>query len=98
MMRLRLKVVGWPRRTLALTDTPRPHCPLCKGEGAIEHPYGHPETGEYDGSDWEMCDCWHESRRWRLIPLPDRPRWWRRRDTGRDPWGPPGGYSDEPPF
>ena len=96
MIRLRIQVAHWPRRSLVLTDTPRPDCTDCRGEGAIEYPYGD-EFGEYDGSDWEMCGCWNENRRWRLLPLPRRPRWLRRRDGGRDPWG-RGGYSDEPPF
>jgi hypothetical protein len=90
-----LQVTGYPRRVLVLTDTPRPHCPQCYGIGGIEYPYGD-ENGDYAGSDWDPCDCWNENRRW-LLPLPHRPRWLRRRNTGRDPWG-PGGYSDEPPF
>ncbi|MER7965321.1 hypothetical protein [Streptomyces ardesiacus] len=95
MIRPRLGVVGCPRRALALTDTPRPDCPDCDGTGGIEHPYGD-ETGEYAGSDWELCPCW-TGRRVVLLPLPRRPRWLRRRADYRDPWG-PAGYSDEPPF
>jgi hypothetical protein len=86
MLRLRLKVIGCPRRALALTDTPRPDCPRCQGAGGIRHDYGHPETGEYEGTDYESCRCWTA---W-AMPLLPLPRWLRRT--------PPGGYSDEPPF
>lgn len=95
MIRLRIQVAHFPRRALILTDTPRPDCRLCEGFGGIEHPYGD-ENGDYAGSDIEFCDCWSETRRWLLMPLPRRPRWLRR-DNGSDPWG-PGGYSNEPPF
>ncbi|WP_326590265.1 hypothetical protein [Streptomyces sp. NBC_01294] len=93
-MRLRIQRTTWPRPALLLTDTPRPDCRTCDGNGGIEHPHGHPETGEYDGSDWEPCHCWNEDRRWTLLPLPRLPRRWRR--AHRDPWA--NGYSDEPPF
>ncbi|MFF5535562.1 hypothetical protein ACFY71_24280 [Streptomyces cinerochromogenes] len=86
MLRLRLKVLGCPRRALALTDTPRPDCPECAGSGAIESFYGDYDTGEYAGSDFDFCDCWTAWSK-TLLPLP---RWPRRT--------PPGGYSDEPPF
>ncbi|MGW4442304.1 hypothetical protein [Streptomyces sp. NPDC004682] len=91
MMRLRLQVIGWPRRTLALTDTPRPDCPTCDGEGGIESYYGDYDTGEYAASDWDPCDC---VTPWRvvLLPLPRLPRPLRHRAAHRDPWG------DEPPF
>ncbi|MFE4373278.1 hypothetical protein ACFRMN_34585 [Streptomyces sp. NPDC056835] len=85
-MRLRIRVSGCPRRALILTDTPRPNCPDCSGEGGIESLYGDPETGEYAGSEWDPCPCW---TLWRMTVLP-LPRWLRRT--------PPGGYSDEPPF
>ncbi|MFG2729785.1 hypothetical protein [Streptomyces canus] len=96
MIRLRIQVAHWPRRSLILTDTPRPNCRDCDGEGGFEYDYGD-HTGEYAGSDWEPCGCWNEHRRWFLLPLPRRPRWLRRRNSGRDPWG-PDGYSNEPPF
>ncbi|MET9056748.1 hypothetical protein ABZX99_02875 [Streptomyces antibioticus] len=83
MIRLRIKVIDWPRRALALTDTPRPNCPNCRGEGGNAH-VSVDANGEYDGTDWYPCDCWDENRRLILLPLP--------RHT------PPGGYSDEPPF
>ncbi|MFE8944020.1 hypothetical protein [Streptomyces sp. NPDC007856] len=91
MIRLRFQVVGYPRRALALTDTPRPDCPECEGIGGIETYYGDYDTGEYAGSDWDPCDCWTE---WRIVlfPLPRLPRQLRRRVDYRDPW------SDEPPF
>jgi hypothetical protein len=95
MLRLRLKVIGCPRRALALTDTPRPDCPDCQGVGGIAHDYGD-HNGEYAGTDWEPCPCWTE---WgvTLLPLPHLPRWLRRHKAAPDPWG-PDGYSDEPPF
>ncbi|MGS2588470.1 hypothetical protein [Streptomyces hebeiensis] len=101
-MRLRIRVTDWPatgrrRRTLILTDTPRPDCRNCEGYGGIEHDYGDYETGEYAGTEWEPCPCWNESRRWTLLPLPRLPRWLRRRSHVPDPWA-ANGYSDEPPF
>ncbi|MGI5195567.1 hypothetical protein ACQEVY_18265 [Streptomyces sp. CA-288835] len=86
MLRLRIKVIGCPRRALALTDTPAPDCPNCQGAGGTESFYGDYDTGEYAGSDWDLCSCWTG---WSLplLPLP----WWLRRT-------PPGGYSNEPPF
>lgn len=56
-MRIRLKALGCPRRTLSLIDTARPDCPNCRGTGGIAHDYGHPETGEYEGTRWEPCLC-----------------------------------------
>ncbi|MGW1027812.1 hypothetical protein ACWD4J_29675 [Streptomyces sp. NPDC002577] len=96
MIRLRIQVAHWPRRSLVLTEAPRPDCRACGGAGGIAHHYGD-HTGEYGETEWESCECWNEYRRWFLLPLPCRPRWLRRRDSGRDPWG-PGGYSNEPPF
>ncbi|MEV5843162.1 hypothetical protein AB0M32_14460 [Streptomyces sp. NPDC051985] len=94
--RLRLQITGWSRRVLVLTDTPRPGCPHCDGDGGIGHDYGD-ENGEYAGTEWEPCPCWNENRRWRLLPLPRRPRQLRRCDGSRGPWD-RAGYSDEPPF
>ncbi|MFF1721971.1 hypothetical protein [Streptomyces sviceus] len=96
MIRLRIQVAHWPRRVLVLTDTPRPNCRDCEGEGGFAYDYGD-HTGEYAGSDWEPCGCWNENQRWFLLPLPRRPRWLRRLKAAPDPWG-PGGYSNEPPF
>ncbi|WP_329614476.1 hypothetical protein OG244_16000 [Streptomyces brevispora] len=93
MIRLRFQIATWPRRALVLTDTPRPDCHICDGVGGIEHEYGHPETGEYDGSDWEPCPCWNGQRAWTLLPLPIRPRWLYRHRAEPDPWA-----SNEPPF
>ncbi|MEV8126493.1 hypothetical protein AB0P07_20755 [Streptomyces sp. NPDC085944] len=84
MFRLRIKVTHCPRRALALTDTPRPDCPDCLGEGGMARHYGD-HTGEYAGTEWESCPCWTQ---WAVILLP-LPRWPRRTPTG---------YSDEPPF
>ncbi|MFI9081170.1 hypothetical protein ACIGW8_32670 [Streptomyces sioyaensis] len=94
-LRLRIQRATWPRPALILTDTPDPACRYCEGIGGTEHEYGHPETGEYDGSWWEACECWNQDRRWVLLPLPRLPRRWHR--TGRDPWA-ASGFSDEPPF
>ncbi|MBB5117794.1 hypothetical protein AF335_04545 [Streptomyces eurocidicus] len=91
MPRLRLRVLTWPRRLLVLTDTPRPDCPACGGEGGTEYDYGAPETGEYAGTDWDPCPCWDENRYWVLLPLP------RLRREGGNPWN-ANGYSDEPPY
>ncbi|MEV8306729.1 hypothetical protein AB0P36_05030 [Streptomyces flavidovirens] len=96
-MRLRIQRSALPRNALILTDTPRPDCRVCDGWGGIEHHYGDYDTGEYAGTDWEPCDCWHESRRWLLLPLPGLPRWLRLRRRDADPWA-TGDYSDEPPF
>ncbi|OSC69654.1 hypothetical protein B5180_26615 [Streptomyces sp. BF-3] len=87
-MRLRLQLTGWDRRTLTLTDTPRPDCPRCKGEGGFAYDYGDHE-GEYAGTEWDPCTCWDETRRRTLLRLPRMPR---RRRVARDPW------SSEPPF
>ncbi|GAQ58741.1 hypothetical protein [Streptomyces acidiscabies] len=96
MIRIRIQVAHWPRRSLVLTDTPRPHCRDCDGEGGFEHDYGD-HNGEYAGTEWVHCPCWDNNRCTVLLPLPRRPRWLRRRHNGRDPWA-PAGYSDEPPF
>ncbi|MFF8989564.1 hypothetical protein ACF09H_06295 [Streptomyces sp. NPDC014983] len=95
MIRLRIQRATWPRNALILTDTPRPNCPQCEGDGGTQRDYGDYETGEYAGTDWDPCDCWNEHRRWTLLPLPRRPRWLHRGAEYRDPWGP---GSDEPPF
>ncbi|MHB9860314.1 hypothetical protein [Streptomyces sp. YIM S03343] len=97
MIRLRIQVAHCPHRALVLTDTPRPDCDNCQGEGGTARDYGHPETGEYDGTDYEICDCWNDSRRWTLLPLPRMSRWLHRHGSDRSPWT-HGGYSDEPPF
>ncbi|MGW2594179.1 hypothetical protein ACWCXC_28480 [Streptomyces sp. NPDC001515] len=92
MIRLRLQVSTWPRRALVVTDTPRPGCPECDGEGGWNRDYGDHE-GEYAGTEWEPCTCWDENQRWTLLPLPTRPRWLHRRRDVADPWA-----SNEPPF
>jgi hypothetical protein len=91
MPRLRIELTDWPRRALILTDTPRPDCPDCLGEGGHEYDYGDDATGEYAGTDWDPCPCWNHQRRWTLLRLP------RLRCRYRDPWA-TNGYSDEPPF
>ncbi|MCX4669980.1 hypothetical protein OG453_25375 [Streptomyces sp. NBC_01381] len=97
MLRLRIQHATWPHPALILTDTPRPNCRECEGIGGIEHDYGHPETGEYDGTDWEPCSCWNEQRSWLLLPLPRRRLRLPRRGRSTDPWA-ANGYSDEPPI
>ncbi|WP_327235751.1 hypothetical protein OG349_19015 [Streptomyces sp. NBC_01317] len=84
LLRLRVQRTTWPRHALILTDTPRPNCPDCGGNGGHSYDYGDHETGEYAGTDWWSCPCWIEDRRWVLLPLPH--------------CTPSGGYSDEPPF
>ncbi|MFD9564780.1 hypothetical protein [Streptomyces sp. NPDC059994] len=96
-MRLRIQRTELPRNALILTDTPRPDCPQCEGDGGIEEDYGDNTTGEYAGTRWYPCTCWNQTRRWLLLPLPRRPLWSRRTTPAPDPWGPVG-YSDEPPF
>lgn len=92
-MRPRIRRTTWPTPALVLTDTPRPNCPYCQGEGGHQVDFADPETGEYIDSDWDPCDCWDEDRSWTLLPLPRIPR---RRQPYVDPWGT--GYNDEPPF
>ncbi|WP_327678557.1 hypothetical protein [Kitasatospora sp. NBC_00458] len=91
MPRLRLRFNSQPRPTIELTDTPDPKCLVCDGYGGWPEDYGHPETGEYAGTEWWDCTCWNPNRVRRLLPLP---RWFARRAYD---WGPPV-YSDEPPF
>ncbi|MFD8964406.1 hypothetical protein ACFV0C_05265 [Streptomyces sp. NPDC059568] len=87
-MRLRIQHTDLPRPALLLTDTPRPNCPHCEGDGGHNRDYGD-ETGEYAGTEWEPCPCWNENRCWVLLPLPRLPLRFRR-DRHL--------YSDEPPF
>jgi hypothetical protein len=70
VLRLRIRLTDWPRRALILTDTPRPHCPNCRGEGGTKRDYGDPATGEFAGTEWEPCPCWNKTHRWVLLPLP----------------------------
>jgi hypothetical protein len=90
--RLRLKFHDWPRPELRLQDSPRPGCRGCLGAGGWTRDYGHPETGEYDGTEFDPCACWDP---WRApvltIPIP---HWAARRWCG---WREPE-YSTEPPF
>jgi hypothetical protein len=95
-LRLRLELVGGSRRALVLTDTPRPDCADCGGEGGWEFDYGDYDTGEYAGTEWDPCPCWNDRRRWVLLRPPRFPY---RRSKARDPWAPyDDGYSNEPPF
>ncbi|MFF7454773.1 hypothetical protein [Kitasatospora sp. NPDC008115] len=91
MARMRLRFNVWPDPVIELTDTPNPKCRTCKGEGGWDYDYGHPETGEYDGTDTEYCACWDPDHVRRLLPVP---RLLARLLFG---WAPPV-YSEEPPF
>ena len=96
MRRLRIHRTTWPRPALVLTDTPRPNCWACNGDGGHQRDYGDPETGEYAGTDWELCPCWDGEDPQTLLPLP-RITLHRHRARSRDPWA-QGGHSNEPPF
>ncbi|MFD9861254.1 hypothetical protein [Streptomyces alboflavus] len=93
LSRLRIQRTTWPRPALILTDTPRPDCPDCDGDGGFEEDYGDNTIGEYAGTHWYPCSCWNETRRWLLLPLPRRPLWSRRTTPVPDPWA-----TDDPPF
>jgi hypothetical protein len=70
--RLRVQVVRWPRRAVAVIDTPRPGCLLCHGNGGHGGPsagYDDPE-GWHDHFDFELCTCWNSELRIVLLPLP----------------------------
>ncbi|GAA2409847.1 hypothetical protein GCM10010433_05720 [Streptomyces pulveraceus] len=84
MARLRIQRATWPRPALILTDTPRPACPDCHGDGGHGYVTTTPH-GEFDGIDYEGCHCWDPAQRWTLLSLPHR--------SSRGP-----SYSDEPPF
>jgi hypothetical protein len=89
-LRLRLRYRSWPRPRLVVTDTPRPDCASCDGDGGWDEDYGDSE-GEYGGTRQVDCHCCRRDLVWTVLPLPRRPRWLRRRTTP-DPW------SSEPPF
>ncbi|MFF2805757.1 hypothetical protein ACFVT2_01000 [Streptomyces sp. NPDC058000] len=84
---MRIRRTYRPRPALILTDTPRPDCWACNGDGGHTCHSVHLATGTYTGSHWAPCLCWDNTRRWRLLPLP--------RALLRTP---PGSYSNEPPF
>ncbi|MFD4907514.1 hypothetical protein [Kitasatospora purpeofusca] len=91
MARMRLRFNPWPRPTIELTDTPDPKCQVCDGYGGWPEDYGHPETGEYAGTEWWDCTCWNAYRVRRLLRLPG---WLAHLLFG---WTSPT-YSTEPPF
>ncbi|MFF6872082.1 hypothetical protein [Streptomyces sp. NPDC012450] len=66
MPRLRITLTHWPRRALALVDTPHPDCPDCDGEGFNAYGYGDDEP------EWGPCHCWDHTRVRILLPLPSR--------------------------
>lgn len=93
--RIRLRYSDWPHPALILTDTARPSCPLCRGEGGWDEPYADAD-GEYGGEHSIRCDCWtHWTRP--LLPVPGRAARLIVRIRRRALWG-SSGYSDEPPF
>ncbi|XUL89997.1 hypothetical protein ACQ86D_27950 [Streptomyces galilaeus] len=81
--RIRLRLTSWPRHGLELTDTPRPRCTECHGQGGWNEDYADAD-GDYGGTNWVICGCWKLEHHLFLLPLP------RRR--------PRGPFSDEPPF
>ena len=90
--RWRLRYRTWPRPALYLTDTPRPGCPDCHGDGGWEEDYAD-QDGDYGGTEGVLCACWDPARMRALLRLPHRVLRLLRRLRR-----PPGGYSDEPPF
>jgi hypothetical protein len=89
MLRLRLRYTNWPRPAIELTDTPRPNCPTCHGDGGWPQDYGNPETGDYEGTRNVTCDCWQPQRAWFVLAVP--------RSIARRWLGAPE-LSDGPPF
>lgn len=88
-LRLRLRYQSHPRPALVLTDTPRPGCPHCHGQGWwTEYVQDGPSPEDGERIDVQ-CDCW-SSWHLALIPVPRRLANRRDQDTG--------GFSDEPPF
>jgi hypothetical protein len=87
--RIRIRFADDPRPVLVLTDTPRPGCPHCLGNGGWNEYVQdgpNPEDGE---TLFAPCDCWSSWHR-RLFPIPA----WLARRFG---WLPVA-YSAEPPF
>ncbi|MEU9498204.1 hypothetical protein [Streptomyces sp. NPDC048196] len=63
--RLRIRYTDWPRPAIELTDTPRPGCWDCDGDGGFEvagRSGPQPET--------VLCDCWDPARAWLLSYVP----------------------------
>jgi hypothetical protein len=95
--RLRLRYTTSPRPAIVLTDTPRPNCPYCHGEGWWTE-YVQDGPNPEDGERLDVpCGCCTDYRR-TLLPLPRalasiRHRRASRRADHTDPWA-----SSEPPF
>lgn len=87
--RPRIRFANASRPVLVLTDTPRPGCSACRGEGWWA---GYVQDGPNpeDGERLDVpCDCWSPRQR-RLFPIPAR--------LARRLGWQPAVYSDEPPF
>lgn len=90
-IRLRYQGWGWSRPAIVLTDTPRPTCPDCHGEGGwTEYVQDGPNPEDGERLD-VLCDCWTT---WSLtlLALP------RHLADARNRRGARAGYSQEPPF
>jgi membrane protein implicated in regulation of membrane protease activity len=89
-LRIRIRYADCPQPALVLTDTPRPHCHLCLGDGSWDEPWS-----TYGDVQTTYCDCWTPWRR-TLLPIPRRAATWYAQLTARR--ASTGGFSDEPPF
>ncbi|MGX9921575.1 hypothetical protein ACWIG4_17160 [Streptomyces sp. NPDC002248] len=72
MSRLRLTITHCPRRALTLSDTPRPDCPQCAGQGFTRDGY-HLAANVYIQTAYATCPCWDMNRCRVLLPLPHLP-------------------------
>jgi hypothetical protein len=90
--RLRPRYLTVPRPAVVLTDTPRPGCRTCAGDGGwIEY---HRDGGPEDGIAVDVpCDCWTTWHR-TLLPIPRTlAQLLTRRGRAAGSY-----YSQEPPF
>ncbi|MFG2400728.1 hypothetical protein [Streptomyces lydicus] len=74
-LRLRIRYTDWPQPAVELTDTPRPGCWVCEGDGGFETT-PRPSRPE---PETVLCDCWRPERAWLLTYVP---RWIARRWLG----------------
>lgn len=92
-MRLRLRIHTYPRPALVLANSPRPHCPHCRGNGWRTE-YVQDGPSPEDGERLDVpCGCWTPDYHRTLLPIPSRLyyRLWRLRHRST-------GWSDESPF